>query len=114
MSSHNRSTGADWPELSYAAGHDTWSTVHLWSQVVGKVRLVQTPWTNHSWHVPLYVTVRGLTTSPIPYGGRTLEIEFDFLLHRVTLRSDDGGERTVPLTAQPVAQFYADVMRYLD
>lgn len=114
MAAANRSTGADWPELSYAAGRETWSTLHLWSQVVGKVRLVRTPWTNHSWHVPLYVTVRGLTTSPIPYGGRALEIDFDFLEHRLTLRTDDGGERTVPLIAQPVARFYAAVMRCLD
>ena len=109
----NRSTSAQWPELSYAAGHETWTTLHLWTQVVGKVRLVQTPWTNHSWHVPLYVTVRGLTTSPIPYGGRALEIELDLVGHRLILRSDDGGERVVPLVAQPVARFYAAVMQCL-
>ena len=114
MSVHNRSTGADWPELSYAAGHDTWTTLHLWTQVVGKVRLVRTPWTNHSWHVPLYVTVRGLGTSPIPFDARTLEIDFDFLEQRLTLRTSDGSERAVALVAQPVAQFYAAVMQALD
>ena len=113
MATHNRSTGAQWPELSYAAGHDTWTTLHLFSQVIGKVRLVQTPWTNHSWHVPLYVTVRGLTTSPIPYGGRALEIELDLVAHRLSIRSDDGSERMLPLIAQPVASFYAEVMRIL-
>lgn len=114
MSVHNRSTGADWPELSYAAGHDTWTTLHLWAQVIGKIRLVRTPWTNHSWHVPLYVTVRGLGTSPIPYDGRTLEIDFDFLEQRVTFRTDDGSERAVALVAQPVARFYAAVMQAMD
>ncbi len=113
MAKPNRSTSAQWPELSYAAGHDTWSTLHLWTQVVGKVRLVQTPWTNHSWHVPLYVTVRGLTTSPIPYGGRTLELEFDFVAHRLRLRTDDGAERAVALVEQPVATFYGAVMAHL-
>jgi len=113
MSTRNRSTSAQWPELSYAAGHDTWTTLHLWAQVVGKVRLVQAPWTNHSWHVPLYVTVRGLTTSPIPYGGRTLEIDFDLIAHRLVLRTDDGAERMLPLAAQPVASFYAAVMAQL-
>jgi hypothetical protein len=109
----NRSTGSQWPELPYAQGRETWSTLHLWTQVVGKVRLVQTPWVNHSWHVPLYVTVRGLTTSPIPYDGRTLEIEFDLLAHRLTMRADDGAERTIPLVAQPVAEFYHVVMQEL-
>ena len=74
MREPNRSTNAQWPELPYAQGKATWSTLHLWTQVVGKIRLVQTPWVNHSWHVPLYVTARGLTTSPIPFGGRILEI----------------------------------------
>ena len=109
----NRSTPADWPALSYADGHETWTTLHLWSQVIGKIRLVQTPWTNHSWHVPLYVGVRGLTTSPIPFGARALELELDLLEHRLVLRTDDGAERLVPLAAQPVATFYATVMAQL-
>ena len=66
-----------WPELPYAAWKDTRDTLHLWTQIVGKVRLAQTPWLNHSWHVALYVTARGLTTSPIPYRGRALQIDFD-------------------------------------
>ena len=66
-----------WPELSYAAWKDTRDTLHLWTQIVGKIRLAQTPWLNHSWHVVLYVTTRGLTTSPIPYRERTFQIEFD-------------------------------------
>ena len=70
-----------WPELPYAAWKDTYATLHLWMQIVGKIRLAQTPWLNHSWHVTLYVSPRGLTTSAIPYGRRTFELEFDFLEH---------------------------------
>ena len=110
MSKPNRSTNAQWPELSYAQGKATWSTLHLWTQVVGKIRLVQTPWVNHSWHVPLYVTARGLTTSPIPFGGRVLEIEFDLYEQRVVIRSADGAERVMPLEPQPVAAFYQAVL----
>jgi len=68
-----------WPELPYAAWRDTYATLHLWTQIVGKIRLAQTPWVNHSWHVTLYVSPRGLTTSSIPYGQRSFELEFDFL-----------------------------------
>src|SRR6202142_328325 len=74
----NRET---WPELPYAVWRDTCSTLQLWTQIVGKIRLSQTPWLNHSWHVPLYLTARGLTTSPIPHGGRIFEMQFDFLDH---------------------------------
>lgn len=109
----NRSTPDQWPDLSYAEGHDTWTTLHLWSQIVGKIRLVQTPWTNHSWHVPLYLTVRGLGTSPIPFGGRLLEMDLDLFSHRLVLRTDDGAERILPLAGQPVATFYAAVMARL-
>ena len=69
---------ADWPALPYEEWKDTHTTLHLWTQIVGKIRLAQTPWTNHSWHVPLYVTARGLTTSPIPYGTRTFELDVRF------------------------------------
>lgn len=70
---------AGWPPLSYPEWKDTQATLHLWTQIVGKIRLAHTPWTNHSWHVALYVTSRGLTTSPMAYGARTFEIVFDFL-----------------------------------
>ena len=79
-----------WPELPYAAWNDTCETLHRWTQIVGKVRLELTPWLNHSWHVPLYVTARGLTTGPIPAEGRRLEIEFDFIEHVLRLRTSDG------------------------
>ena len=103
-----------WPELRYADWASTASTLHLWTQIVGKIRLVQTPWTNHSWHVPLYVTARGLTTSPIPYGGVSFEIAFDFLDQELVLQCSDGGRRVLPLRAQSVADFYRGVMAGLD
>ena len=70
-----------WPELPTAAWRDTYATLHLWTQIVGKIRLSKSPWLNHSWHVTLYVTARGLTTSPIPDGDRTFQIDFDFIDH---------------------------------
>jgi uncharacterized protein DUF5996 len=102
-----------WPALPYAAWKDTCATLQLWTQIVGKIRLAQTPWLNHSWHVTLYVTARGLTTSPIPYGDRTFAIDFDFIDHVLRLQTSDGGERRLPLRPQPVADFYAAVMTAL-
>ena len=99
-----------WPELSYRAWSDTCSTLHLWTQVVGKIRLAQAPWQNHSWHVPLYVTSRGLTTSPIPYDGRSFEIQFDFDAHTLAIDVSDGTGKRLPLRPQPVADFHAAVM----
>ena len=99
-----------WPELPAAAWKDTRDTLHLWTQVVGKVRLALAPWLNHSWHVALYVTVWGLTTSPIPDGGRSLQIDFDFIDHVLWLRTSDGHFRQVALRPVSVAEFYADVM----
>jgi hypothetical protein len=103
-----------WPELPYEAWKDTRDTLHLWTQVVGKVRLALTPWLNHSWHVPLYVTARGLTTSPIPNGNGTFEIEFDFIGHLLRTMTSDGRERCIPLQPRSVAQFYELVMWDLD
>jgi len=102
-----------WPELPYAAWLDTCATLHLWTQIVGKIRLALTPWLNHSWHVTLYVTVRGLTTSTIPYGSRSFEIEFDFNQHVLVVHASDGAERRIALRPQPVADFYAGVMAAL-
>jgi hypothetical protein len=102
-----------WPELPYAAWKDTYATLHLWTQIVGKIRLAQTPWLNHSWHVTLYVSPRGLTTSAIPYGRRTFELEFDFLEHVLRASTDDGTFKEIPLTRRSVAEFCADVMRAL-
>ena len=88
---------ARWPELPYAAWKDTRDTLHLWTQVVGKVRLALTPWLNHSWHVTLYVTARGLTTSPIPDGGARFQIDFDFIDHVLWMRTSDGHFRQLML-----------------
>jgi hypothetical protein len=85
----------------------------MWTQIVGKIRLAQSPWVNHSWHVTLYVTARGLTTSPIPHGTRTFQIDFDFIDHHVSVSSSDGGISTIPLRPQSVAAFYEQLMREL-
>src|SRR5271166_6574038 len=98
-----------WPELPYAAWKETRDTLHLWTQIVGKIRLVQTPWLNHSWHVALYATARGLTTSPIPYHERAFQIDFDFIEHVLWVRTSDGDSRPLVLTPMPVAQFYAEL-----
>ena len=86
----------------------------MWTQIVGKIRLALTPWTNHSWHVTLYVTARGLTTSPIPFGSRIFEIRFDFVSHELRVIGSDGGLKVIPLVPQTVAQFYRAVMSALD
>jgi len=98
-----------WPELPYAAWKDTRETLHLWTQVVGKVRLALTPWLNHSWHVALYVTARGLTTSPIPWRGGSCQIDFDFIDHVLWVRTSSGQFRQIMLKPTSVAEFYEDV-----
>jgi len=103
-----------WPALPYKEWNDTCTTLHMWSQIVGKVRLVQTPWLNHSWHVPLYVTARGLTTSPVPHGSRVFEIDFDFIDHLLAIRASDGGTRTIPLRPRSVADFYRELLGQLN
>jgi hypothetical protein len=102
-----------WPELPYAAWQDTCATLHLWTQVVGKIRLANTPWQNHSWHVTLQVSVRGLTTPPIDDHGRAFQIEFDFLDHVLWVRTSDGHSRQLMLKAMSVAEFHADLMQAL-
>lgn len=99
-----------WPALPPDAWSDTCATLHMWTQIVGKIRLAQSPWVNHSWHVTLYITARGLTTSPIPYGTRTFQIDFDFLDHRLLIQTSDGGARSLALEPQSVAAFYRCLM----
>src|SRR5688500_5392093 len=94
---------AAWPPLPLEAWADTHATLHLWMQIVGKVRLVRSPWLNHSWHVTLYVTARGLTTSSIPYEDRSFQIDFDFIDHQVIVQSSDGRSGRLPLQPQSVA-----------
>jgi hypothetical protein len=106
-------TNDAWPALPLKDWADTYATLHRWTQVVGKVRLTQSPWVNHSWHVPLYVSARGLTTSSIPHGDKSFEIEFDFIDHRLTIRTSDGKSRNIPLRPKSVATFYREVMSAL-
>jgi hypothetical protein len=102
-----------WPELPYAAWRDTCATVQLWTQIVGKIRLSRTPWLNHSWHVALYVTTRGLTSSPIPYEGRSFEMRFDFEAQALVIDVSDGASRRVALKPRTVADFYGAVVTAL-
>jgi uncharacterized protein DUF5996 len=110
MPSHLRT---QWPELPLAAWRDTCATLQLWTQIVGKIRLALTPWLNHSWHVALYVTSRGLSTSPIPHGLGSFEIAFDFIDHLLKISTSDRASRQFALAGHSVASFYAAVMATL-
>jgi len=103
-----------WPALPLEAWQDTHATLHLWLQIVGKVRLTQTPYLNHCWHVTLYVTPNGLTTGPVAHGRRSFRIDFDFLRQRLVVRTSDGGIEELPLAPQSVATFYSKLMAALD
>lgn len=103
-----------WPVLPLEAWRETYATLHLWMQIVGKIRLVQTPWVNHSWHVTLYVTARGLTTSPVSYGTRTFQIDFDFIGHELQIQTSDGGAESFPLEPQSVAAFYRQLFAAME
>ncbi len=102
-----------WPALSYPDWGDTAATLQLWTQIVGKIRLQLTPWVNHGWQVPLYVTARGLGTSPMPVGHEMLEIEFDFISHGLVIRTSRGDEKALPLVPQSVADFHQRLMDLL-
>ena len=104
---------ATWPPLPFAAWRDTCTTLQLWTQIVGKVRLSLTPWLNHSWQSPLYVTTRGLTTSPIYFGARSFTIDFDFIADALVIQIDSGAERRLALAPRTVADFYAETMAAL-
>lgn len=103
-----------WPSLPLAEWKDTLDTLQRWVQMVGKTRLALAPPINHSWHVTLYPTARGLTTSPMPYGDRALEVELDFVEHRLLLRTSDGGDRTLLLAPRSVADFYREYVTALE
>jgi hypothetical protein len=109
----NTSGNPDWPALPFEEWKDTCATLHMWTQIVGKIRLAQTPWLNHSWHVPLYLSARGLTTTPIPGGARSFEIEFDFIDHQLHIRTSDARHETVALAPRPVADFYRELFARL-
>ena len=102
-----------WPELPLAAWQDTCDTLHLWTQIVGKIRKTLTPLINHWWNVTLYVTSRGLTTSPIPYGDQTFEILFDFIDHNLLIQSSNGTTKVIKLAPKSVAEFYSETMAAL-
>jgi len=106
--------GATWPAIPVADWQDTRDTVHLWTQIVGKIQLARTPLISHWWNVPLTVTARGLSTALLPTDSGGFQIDFDFVEHRLVVSTDSGEQRTMPLTAQSVADFYADLMTVLD
>jgi hypothetical protein len=103
-----------WPALLYEDWADTRTTLHLWLQIVGKIRLAQTPWVNHQWHATLYLTSRGLTTAPIPHGGRTFQIDLDFLDHRLLIRGSGGESGAVALRPRSVADFHGTLLGKLE
>jgi Family of unknown function (DUF5996) len=107
------STSSPWPNVPLSEWSDTCETLHRWTQIVGKVRMALTPLVNHWWNVTLYVTSRGLTTSPIAHGTRTFEIAFDFVDHRLSIETSDGVTERLDLAAMSVADFYAEVMARL-
>jgi hypothetical protein len=109
-----RSNEATWPALDYAEWRDSCATLHLLTQIVGKIRLAHAPLVNHWWQVPLYVTSRGLTTSAMPHGARNFQIDFDFIDHVLWVRTSDGHYRQVMLRPMPVAEFYAETMSALE
>jgi hypothetical protein len=105
-----RSVPDDWPDLPLSDWSDTCTTLHLWTQVVGKIRLAHAPMINHWWQVPFYVTCRGLTTSPIPYGGEGFQIDFDFVDHVLKLQTSKGEVEIMDLGPRTVADFYTELM----
>jgi len=106
-------SAGDWPELRVADWRQTYATLLLYSQIVGKIRLALAPKMKQWWNVTLYVTARGLTTSPMPYAGRLLSIDFDFIDHRLIIQDSEGNVRVLALEARPVCLFHADVMAAL-
>src|SRR5437764_9578661 len=99
-----------WPALPLRDWKETYATFHMWTQIVGKVRLELTPKVNHWWNVPLYVNSRGLTTSSIPYGNEAFEIQFDFIDHKLLIDRCDGAQKTIALEPRTVSEFYSEFM----
>lgn len=114
MAEHTARIERGWPSLRVQDWAKTRDTLHMWTQIVGKIRLTHAPMVNHWWQVTLYVTPRGLSTSTIPCGTRAFDIEFDFCDHRLRIRSSDGAARTVALEAKSVADFHAQVLGALE
>jgi hypothetical protein len=112
-SPHSSSGSEPWPALPADGWRETYGTLQRWTQIVGKVRAARSPWINHSWHVTLYVTARGLTTSPIPAGGKAFQIDFDFIDHRLHVLTTGGEVRSLALRPRSVADFYRELMAAL-
>lgn len=102
-----------WPALPFSEWKETCATLHMWTQIIGKIRLAVSPWINHSWHVTLYLTARGLTTSPMPSGSRIFQIDFDFIDHQLRIETGEGTRRNIALAPKSVARFYGEVMNAL-
>ena len=103
-----------WPSLPYSEWKPTLDTLHMWTQIVGKVKLALTPFLNDWWNITFFVTARGLSTSMIPFGQRVFQVDFDFIDHRLTIQVSDGRSRTMALTARAVADFYQEFMTHLN
>ncbi|HEX8009792.1 MAG TPA: DUF5996 family protein [Casimicrobiaceae bacterium] len=99
-----------WPDLPYDAWKETYATLHMWTQIVGKIRLARMPWLNHCWQVTLYPTARGLTTGPMPYAEEQLQIDFDFVAHELDIQTTRGERHSIVLAPMPVSVFYRSVM----
>ena len=104
---------SQWPDLPYEAWKETYETLHMWMQIVGKIRLARMPWLNHCWQVTFYPTARGLTTGPMPYGGEQFEMDFDFVGHELRVQTSRGESRSIALAPMSVADFYRAVMTAL-
>lgn len=102
-----------WPLLSYAKGKDTYQTLHMWTQIVGKIKLATLPWVNHSWHVTLHITTTGLTTETMPYKDQNFQIDFDFIAHQLKIITSEGGFRQFDLRGISVADFYKKIFELL-
>src|ERR1700753_2828945 len=106
-------TPRHWPELAFEDLKDTLETVQLWAQIVGKIRLIKTPWINHSWHVTLYVSARGLTTGSIPYENGSFQLDMDFISHELVITASNGEMRKLGLYPRTVADFYIELFSTL-
>jgi hypothetical protein len=111
---HRRMARERWPALPYDAWKDTYATLHMWSQIVGKIALAQAAPVNHSWGIALHLTACGFTTQPLPHGDRSFRLAFDFVDHQLVIEASDGTRRLLPLVSRSVADFYRDVMGMLD
>ena len=103
-----------WPAIPYDAWRDTCATLHMWTQIVGKIRLVREPWMNHSWQATLYLTARGLTTSPVPFDSCLVQFDFDFIDHALFVRTSEGAERRLALAPKSVSDFHAELFSTLE